>query len=89
MTVTLVDAKSCRNASPGEVYKKCEMICEGNGYCSESVTIENCGCDKQAKKFGFTYNFKVLTTIMNDIILASNYNIVFDMRFPNNVLKIS
>ena len=35
----------CENASKGQTHNKCELECNSDGSCTESVSEETCGCD--------------------------------------------
>merc|ERR1712150_19403 len=49
----------CENASRGQTHHKCELECNSDGSCTESVSEETCGCDGNAF---FTSEY---TTFMN------------------------
>ena len=36
---------SCQNARNGFTFHKCEMECNFDGSCTETVSQESCGCD--------------------------------------------
>jgi len=42
----------------GQITEKCEMKCEWNGECSESIETKTCGCDGYGEEEYHTYNYK-------------------------------
>jgi len=44
-----VEFGSCENAGIGQTHHKCEMKCNFDGSCLESVSEESCGCDGFAR----------------------------------------
>jgi len=48
----------CRNAGRGQTHHRCEMNCNFDGSCTESVTQESCGCNGNAMYLQGTMNFQ-------------------------------
>ena len=49
----------CENARRGQTYHKCEMKCNFDGSCVESISEESCGCDGNAYFAGVQNYFQV------------------------------
>ena len=48
----------CENASRGQTHHKCELECNSDGSCTESVSEETCGCDGVATFIAGYTNFR-------------------------------
>ena len=68
----------CEN--PGQTRHKCELVCNSNGACTETVSTESCGCD------GYGFLAEKYTTFR-----ASIYKTFFDASIicNSNVLEFS
>ena len=49
----------CKDAGRGQSHHKCELQCNLDGSCRETVTEEQCGCDGMAEMYSKYSNFKV------------------------------
>ena len=49
----------CKDAGRGQTHHKCELQCNFDGSCRETVTEEQCGCDGMAEMYSKYSNFKV------------------------------
>ena len=49
----------CQQASSGGVYEKCEMDCDFDGGCYETVSTETCDCNGNGVFYYTTYNYQV------------------------------
>ena len=59
----------CKDARRGQTHHKCELQCNFDGSCRETVTEEQCGCDGMAEMYSKYSNFKVNSkTIYNKYI---------------------
>ena len=48
----------CKDAGRGQSHHKCELQCNFDGSCTETVSEEQCGCDGMADIFSKYSNFK-------------------------------
>ena len=48
----------CKDAGRGQSHHKCELQCNFDGSCRETVTEEQCGCDGMAEMYNKYSNFK-------------------------------
>ena len=53
----------CKDARRGQTHHKCELECNFDGSCTESVSEEQCGCDGTASFAGVQnyYEASILT----------------------------
>ena len=66
-TYAAISRGPCKEAKKGGKHEKCEMDCDWDGSCFESVILETCDCKNKAVFTSIYYNFKVRFEIYRNL----------------------